>query len=422
MQQAGTVAPVARGRALRSGQVSTFRALRNRNYRYLWLGQLGHSASQWMEQVVRPLLMLHLTGSALQVGLVVAIRMVPLLALGLLAGVVADRYDKRRVLMYSQAVTLLAHLVLGLLLISDLIRPWHVFFTAFISGGAMAFNQPARQSILPRLVPREDLLNAVALNNAAMNIMRVGGAGLAGLLLVLFDFGQVYLLNALIYVGVIWTTLRMVIPEDGAGGRPGMSFFGDLLEGFRYLGTNRQIIYLVAMAFILFIFGQPYQQVFVPLLATQVLGIDRAGVGGMLAITGLGALLGSLTVASQTRVPRRGVVMMGALAVFSLALILLAESPWLLVSLLALLVAGSMTVTYMALNNSLLLEQTPLAFHGRVMSLMSLDRGVIPIGAILAGVLAQSMGPQLGLTIMALLCLSLTALTYLFVPVLRKMA
>jgi predicted MFS family arabinose efflux permease len=252
--------------------------------------------------------------------------------------------------------------------------------------------------------------------------MRVAGAGLAGLLLIVFDFGQVYLLNAAVYIGVIWMTYRMVVPEGEAPDRPRVSFVKDLLEGFRYMKSNRNVLYLIGMAMVLFALGQPYQQVFVPLLAVDVLNIGRSGVGLMLAITGAGALVGSLFVASKSSLANRSVVMMGALALFSVALILLALSPSLVPALGALFFAGIASVTYLALNNSLLLEQTPPEFHGRVMSLMSMDRGVMPVGAILGGILAHAFGAQAGLALMGAFCLAATALIFLFVPTLRKLS
>ncbi|MBI4328956.1 MAG: MFS transporter [Chloroflexi bacterium] len=410
--------------ARRGGLVGTFWALRYRNYRYLWMGQLGHACSLWMEQVVRPLLILLLTESALQVGLVIAARTVPIFVLGLAAGVIADRYDKKRVLLYSQAVTLVTHLVLGLLIVSGQVAVWHVFLTAFVAGGATAFTQPVKQTLIPRFVPREDLVNALALNSAAMNMMRVAGAGLAGLLLIFFDYGQVYLLNALVYVGVMGATVKMNVPQESrketsTQGR--VSFMEDFVEGLRYVNKNRTVLYLVGMALLLFVLGQPYQQVFIPLLALDVLEIGRSGVGWMLALTGVGALAGSLTVAWKGAFSRRGPVMIGALVVFSLSLVLLAQSQWLLLSTLALLLAGGMTTTYMALNNSLLLEQTPRELHGRVMSLLSLDRGMISLGAILGGGLAELLGPQWGLTLMAVGCLGLVVLAFFFLPVVRRM-
>ncbi|MCS7294808.1 MAG: MFS transporter, partial [Dehalococcoidia bacterium] len=146
----------------RLAAAQTFRALRHRNYRYLWLGQLGHSATLWMDQVARAVLILDLTGSAMMLSLVIATRLAPILLFGLIAGAVADRANRQRVLMSSQLVTFASHLFLGLMVTSGLIQVWMVFLTAFVSGTAMAFNQPVRQSLIPMTVPREDLLNAVA--------------------------------------------------------------------------------------------------------------------------------------------------------------------------------------------------------------------------------------------------------------------
>ena len=307
--------------------------LRNRSYRYLWMGQIGHAASLWMEQVVRPLLMLDLTGSALQVGGVLAARTIPQLVFGLLAGAVADRYDKRLILLSAQFSTMLMQLIMGVLVVTGNIEVWHVYATAVGTGASNAFTQPARQSLIPRLVPREELLNALALNSAAVNTMRIGGASLAGVLLIFFDYGHVYLLDAVIYLGVMYMTFQIRLPAerparladatDEAGGtarrrRRSGSLFSDLIEGFRYMKLNRRVLYLVAVALTLFIFGQPYQQVFIPLIALDVLQGDRSLAGFMIALMGVGSLVGSLTVATLGSVPRRGVVMTLCLTVFGL--------------------------------------------------------------------------------------------------------
>jgi MFS family permease len=375
-----------------------------------------------MEQVIRPLLVLHLTGSPLLVGAVVAARTLPQLVFGLFAGVIADRYDKRRVLMYTQTVTFLTHVTLAVLLLSGAIAVWHVFVTAMVAGAATSFIQPARQSLLPRLVPREDLLNALALNSAAMSLMRVAGAGLAGLLLVFFDYGQVYLVNALVYAGIIATTVRIQVPKSTGDGRRRGTMLGDLTEGFGYVRSNRTVLYLILTILALFVFGQPYQQVFVPLLAVDVLEVGRSGAGGMLALTGLGALMGSLVVASRRDVKRRGVIMFGVLVVFSVTLIVLAQSRWAPLSFGALILAGAMSTTYMSLNNSLLLGETPPEFHGRVMSLLSLDRGLVSLGAVFSGALAEAFGPQAGLTVLALCCLGFTTTMFVALPTMRRVS
>jgi len=383
----------------------------------------------WMEQVVRPLLILELTDSAVLVGLVISVRMIPQLVFGLLAGVVADRYNKKRILIVSKSVTLSMHLTLGLLVLSGNIQVWQIFVTAFITGASMAFDQPARQSMVPRLVPPEMLLNALALNTAAMNIMRVAGASLAGALLLFFDYGQIYLLNAVLFVGVIWTTTQLrdwkgpataEAQAQPVAQRKRGSILQDFGEGFRYVFKTRKLLYLVGMALLLFILGQPYQQVFIPLIALDVLNVGRSGAGWMLALTGVGALIGSLIVASRKSLHHRGLVMMGFLVVFGLSLVLLAQSKWIPLSGVALIVAGAMTTTYNALNTSLLLEQSPPEFHGRVMSLMSLDRGLVSVGAVISGFLAEGLGPQTGLTVIAVACIGFTILLFLTVPVLRK--
>jgi predicted MFS family arabinose efflux permease len=174
-------------------------------------------------------------------------------------------------------------------------------------------------------------------------------------------------------------------------------------------------------ALILFVFGFPYQSVFVPLFAKQVLDLGDSGVGAMIAVTGAGALIGSLVMASRTSLRRRGVLLLTFLALFSTCLAIFSQSEFLPLSIIALMATASMSTSYMALTNSLLLELSPPAMHGRVMSLMSLDRGLVPLGATIAGVLAATLGPQTGLLVMAGVCLTLTVITALAAPALRRL-
>lgn len=365
----------------------------------------------WMEQVVRPVLVLEMTHSAFWVGFVVFLRMLPVLLFGVLAGVVADRYDKRRILASCQLVTMAMHFVLAALVLSGRIELWQVFVTAVVSGGAMAFNHPARQSLIPKMVPPEDVMNAVALNTTAMNIMRIGGGALAGVLLIKLSPGGVYLLNGLLYIGVIAATEMMRFPPHERRANRG-SFWGELAEGFAYVRSNRPVLALVAMAMALFVFGMPYQQVFVPLLALREFDLSRSWVGWMLSATGVGAVCGSLVVASLGRYRRPALALVINLVLFGGAIIWLGLSPWLPLTLVGLAFAGAMSVSYMAVTNTLLLTNTPPELHGRVMSLMSLDRGVIPLGAILGGVLAERIDTRTGLLIMGSLLLAMTAAVF----------
>jgi MFS family permease len=391
------------------GRLGMFRALRHRDYRLLWFGQLGHSASQWMEQVIRPVLVYELTESATAVAWVVFMRMIPVLLFGVLAGAAADRFSKKRILFISQNVTASMHFLLAFLVLSGRVELWQVYATAMVSGAAFAFNQPARQTIIPRIVPPDDLMNAVALNTAAMNFMRIGGGAIAGVLLITLSIGGVYLLNGVIYLGVILLTQLIHVPPDPPRERR-TSLLGDLGEGFAYLQKNRAVGGLVLLAMILYVFGMPYQQVFVPLVAFRLFDLDRSWVGWMLSFTGVGAIAGSLFVASRTEYRRPGLALGLNLVIFGGALLALSLSRWLPLTLLSLAVAGSMTVSFMALTTTLLLSATPPALQGRVMSLMSLDRGIIPAGALLAGFLAESFGVRAGIASMAIILLALAGL------------
>jgi MFS family permease len=396
-----------------AGFRQTFRALQYRNFRLLWLGQTGHSATLWMDQVARAVLILQLTDSALILSLVIATRLAPILLFGLLAGAIADRYDKKRILMSTQFVSLGCHLFLGVVAVAGVVEVWHVFATAAVAGTAMAFNQPVRQSLIPMTVPREDLLNAVALNSTALSFMRIGGGAIAGVLLIPFSVGGVSIITAGVYTFVILTTVLMQFSKVEGKKRAQQGIWSDLKEGFTYIAGNSTLGIVTLLALILFVFGFPYQQVFVPLLATRTLDMGESGVGFLAGATGVGAFLGSLFVAWKSNIARPGLQLMFNMLVFGGALVLLSLQANLIVSCLLLAVAGSMTVTYMAFTNGILLENSTPEMHGRVMSLLSLDRGLIPIGAILAGVLVQSFGVRPGLFTLGATIVTLSALVLL---------
>jgi len=403
---------------------ATFRALQYRNYRYLWLGQTGHSATLWMDVIARSVLVLDLTGSAVWLSFVLAARTAPILVFGLIAGAVADRMDRRQVLISTQLVTWATYIFLGVAVTTGFAEAWHVVATAAVAGTAMAFNQPVRQSLIPMVVPKEAVLNAVALNSTSVSFMRIGGSTLAGVLLIVLDSGGLYLVCAAIYAVVMYTTYAMRIE----GGTPvpkrkeKTSLAGDLREGFVYLGRNPALALIVSLALILFVFGFPYQQIFVPLLAKETLGIGDSGVGWLTSAIGVGAVAGSLFVASRESIARPALQMLINLFVFSGALLGIAilnaavDARPVAITLTAILlaVAGSMTVTFMSFTNSLLLGNSDPEMHGRVMSLLSLDRGLIPLGAMLAGILASAFDVLPALFMMGSVVLGLSGLALVF--------
>ena len=387
----------------------------------LWFGQVGAAGSNWMEQLARPLLILELTNSALMVGLITATRLVPQLILGIWAGVLADRLDKRRILLVSKSITFLMHASTAAIILTGIIEPWMVFVTTFVAGSAMAFDNPARQSLIPRMVPREYLSNAIALNSAAMNVMRIGGPSIAGLVLAFAGLGDLYLLQSIVYVSVIYCTLRIktVTKEER---REGSSMMSELLEGFDAVRADKIIFYILVMNLVLFVWGFPYQHVFIPLIAIEELGIGRSGAGLLISVTGIGALMGSLTVATfGDRLQHRGLVMLAQILIFGGALFFFSRVEHVALAVPCLILTGAMQVSFMALNTSFVLGRTPTELHGRVMSLFSLDRGLVPLGATIGGVLAAAFGPQNGLLIMSIVCIACGLVVTIWMPAIRRL-
>ncbi len=401
-------------------RLSTFSSLQYRNYRFLWFAQIGRTAAMWMEQIARPVLILQLTDSALQVGLVVAVRMAPQLLFGLPAGVVADRFDRKRVLLAAQWVTTATYFLLAALVLTGVVEPWHVFAFAAVTGTALVFNQTSRQALIPQIVPSEHVLNAVALNTAALNMMRIAGPAVAGLLL-LSGVGPVYLLSGALGLAGIGFVFFLELPRQPRPTEEQPPWLDDLREGLSFVAHKPAVLAVLGPPLIMFVFGIPYLNVFVPLFAKDVLDLGDSGVGALVAAAGAGALLGSLVMASQTQLRRRGILLLIFLALFSGGLLLFSRTTLLPLSIIALMAAASMSTSFMALTNSLLLELSPPDMRGRVMSLMSLDRGLIPVGAITAGALATLLGPQDGLLVMASVCLGLTVLAALAAPALRRL-
>ena len=403
-------------------RASTFHSLRYRDFRYLWQGQIGAAASQWMENVARPFLILELTDSAFLVGLIAATRMVPMLFLGVWAGVLADRMDKKRILQVTQSITFLTHASTAALLLTGLIEPWMVFVGTFTGGASQAFNQPARVSLIPRMVPRENVTNAIALVSAAFNTMRFMGPAIAAVVLGAASFGDLYVLQALMLLFVLWSTSQISVSTRETRART-TSMRAELVEGFKAVRQDKPVLYILALSLVIFIWGMPFQGVFIPLIGKQELGLSTSEASLLISVVGLGALGGSLIIATVgDQIQRRGLVMLGIIASFSVALLIFANSQSLFLVVPALAFTGAMQVSFMSLNNAFVLGRTPQELHGRVLSLFHLDRGLVPAGAAFGGFLAATLDPATAQTIMAAVCLLSAGIMALAFPALRNIS
>lgn len=395
----------------------TFASLRLRDYRLLWLGQLSTSMGQWMDQVTRGWLIYQMTGSALQLGLATALRGLPILFFGALAGALADRSNRNSQLILAQVTNALLNVVLATLVLLHRVQPWHVYVTGFLVGTVQAFQQPARQTLISDMVGARHLMNALALNSMALNVARAIGPAIAGLLIVLMGaHGSYYIQAAMFALATLWTR-QMAIPtrspESVAVRRE--PFWRSVAAGFRFVAQDRDIRTLMILAHGPLTLGMPYMSL-LPIFAQDVLHGGARLQGLLLTIIGIGSVLGSLVVASMQRRYSYGrAVVIGALA-FGVTLFGFASAHDVLVSSLCAFCIGISTVTYQTQNQTMLQLLAPRHIRGRVMSIFLLNRGLVPLGTLLAGVLAEHLGGPLALQIMSLSVLGVVLTVILLTP------
>ena len=391
----------------------TFSSLRYRTYRYLWGSTLFSSAGNWIQQVTLGWLAYDLTGSAFLVGTLHGLRALPFLLVGPVGGVIADRTDRRKLLLGNQLFLALLALGFAVLVVSGHLEVWHLFVFTFLSGAGWAFNNPVRQALVANSVPRSELMNAIALNSVAFNINRVLGPAAGGVLIAFFGPGTNFFIQAACYVGVFLMVLPIRVPQEGLAalhGRHGASLGSSLVAGLRYVAREETTLALILVALIPSLFIMPFISGLMPVFSEEVLGAGPSGLGLLLSFFGLGALVGVLGLASLGTVQRRGLVLLGAAMAAALGMLLFSQTRWLPLSLLTLMLVGGAHMVYMATNNTILQTITPDEYRGRVMSIYMLDHGLVPLGGLLAGTLAQFYGSPLAILAGGLVTVTLVLL------------
>lgn len=325
--------------------------------------------------------------------------MAPNLLLGVFAGAIVDRYPRRRILILSQIGNVAAAALLGMLLAAGWVDAWHVIALAAVSGANIAFFQPARQAILPAMTPPDAMRSAVALSQTANTVTRIGGALLAGLLLEFAGFTTIYAVMAAVYAAAALSALliRADVEASAAGDRADQSLLAQTAEGFRWAFRTRRPLAVLGVSVLLFIFIVPYQGVFLPLLVIDELREHASWVGYMMAAGGAGAVAGSLILAVVRQLPATGRLMAALLVAAGIVLALLSFAPSLPLVALCVFAAAACTTNVMSLANLALLRLGRDAMAGRAVSLMNFARGMIPVGALIAGALADALGPRSGL-------------------------
>jgi MFS family permease len=361
--------------------------------------------------------MYQLTGSALELGMVTAARGLPLLVFGIIAGAVADRSGRKLQLIVAQLTNAAVNLALATLVLTHHVQPWHVYATALLAGTVQAFQQPARQTLVSDIVGNKHLLNALALNSAALNGARAIGPAIGGILIAAVGVdGSYYAQAALYLMATVWT-FQMAVPgrspESAEARRE--PFVTSVKNGLVYVGRNRTIRTLLIIALGPMFLTMPYTSM-MPIFALDVLHGGARLQGLLLTCVGIGALAGALYVASVVR--RSGytwVVVAGAIA-FSAGVLGFSLSRWVPISVPLLLATGVFSVTYQTQDQTLAQILAPRHLRGRVMSIYLLNRGLVPMGSLLAGVLASLMGAPDALVLMSAAGMVLVAAVSLLTP------
>jgi MFS family permease len=404
-----------------AGRLKTFSSLQYRDYRLLWLGTVVMATGQWLQQVVLSWIVFELTGSAFLLGLINGVRFLPFLFTSLIGGVLADRMDRRRLMLWTQGYVFAMTLLMGLLFLSGRVEVWHLFVFTFVSGAGWSLMMPVRQSIVPALVPRTDLLNAVALSSVAFNITRTVGPAIGGLLLAAIGGGGTFLVQAVLYAGVLAMTAAMRVPvlAEPAGGRA-TSAWGSMVEGFRYIRATPVVGALLVVGLVPMLLGMPYQSL-LPIFAADVYDIGPGGLGILIGFGGLGSFVVTLIVASAGDFPHKGLVQLLALAALGVTLVLYSQITWLPLALVVLMAVGAAQMGYNTLNQTQLQTLTADAMRGRVMSVYMLNVGLVPAGSFAAGAVAALVGAPMTVAMMGVLITAIAVLAFVRVPSLRTL-
>jgi MFS family permease len=419
--EAADTSPPIGGMPARAGRLPvTLRALRHRNFQLFFGGQLISLIGTWMQSVAQAWLVYRLTGSSLLLGVVAFASQIPIFLLSPVGGTVADRYNRHRVVIATQATSMVLAAILATLTLGHWINVWELIVLASSLGVVNAFDIPARQSFLVEMVGREDLMNAIALNSSMFNGARVVGPAIAGILVSSIGEGWCFFANAVSFIAVIAGLLMMKIERRKS--EKHSSMMEHIAEGFRFAQRAtpvRNLLYLVGL---ISLAGVPYT-VLMPIFADRILHGGAWGLGILMGATGVGAMAGALTLASRTGVRGLGRIAAFSAAGFGASLVIFGFSRNFIFSLIILVPTGFTLMTQMACANTLIQAMVPDRLRGRMMALYSMMfMGMSPLGGLFSGISADWIGARWTVAIGGIACVMAAGIFYLKLPAVRMEA
>jgi MFS family permease len=386
---------------------AAFGVLHERDFRLLFIGMAVSSLAMPMQWVLQMWLVLDLTGgthAALWLGISGFVRGLPMLLLSLHGGALADRMDRRKLLMITQVGSMAVALAIAALMAGGLLTIWLLLPLAFLSSAVMTFDQPARQALVPDLVPPDRITHAVTLNSMAMFSSMAGGPALAGILIAAIGLAGGYTVVAFTYLGVLIAVAMMrARPKPAIAAEARTSALKEIGEGLRYVRGEPVVFWLVSVTFAMTVLGMGFTNI-APLLVTDVLGGGPTSLGWIFAAWGVGAVVGSLVLAGWIQaIPAKGLVVLGMVAVFVVGLVGFGYALSVPMAALAQFISGLANTGVMVVSTAVILSVAPAALRGRVMGIYYMNRGLMPVGALLSAFLGEAIGVQHAIAALALL-------------------
>ncbi|MCZ6781969.1 MAG: MFS transporter [Proteobacteria bacterium] len=393
-------------------------SLEHRQYRWLFASNMAFFLAMQGQMLVRSMITFELTSSPLDLGFVNFAVAIPMMIMSPFGGVVADRFERRRLIMLGQGALILSELLVVALLVTGQLQFWHLVATAIIMGCVFPFTMPARMAIVVNIIGKRGLQNAMALSMGGMNATRILGPTLSGFLVPILGLSGAFSIGIVLYVIALLCLLGVHRCPPLQGARD-LSVGRDLAEGFRYIGANRLVLVLLAFGILPMFLAMPFQTLLV-VFTEDVWAVGSRGLGLLYAVSGLGGLLGSIYVAQRAETSGRLGVMLGALVGFASFLLAFAMSPWFLLALPLVLAANVFSSVFGTLNNTAIQILIPDRVRGRVSSFLMMSFGITPLGTLPMAAVAESFGAPVAVAGASVLVIAVGLLFYASSPSLRS--
>ena len=392
-----------------------FIALRNKNFRYYWIGMCISTTGTWMQNIAQPWLAYTLTKSPFLLSLIGALQFTPALLFSLFAGVAIDRFPKKKILIFTQSASLIITLILAALVLTGEVKYWHILVTSTALGFVNTLDMPARQAFVIELVKKEDLMNAIALNSMSFNLSRIIGPAVAGLVMGYFGIATCFFANSFSFAAVL-ISLFFITPmiiqrehKDETG-----SIFTNIMQGLKYIASQHILLTTILIMTVVATFA-PNFSVLVPVFSTEILKQQETGFGVLMSLMGVGSFFGAMIVAMLSKSGPKKFVLYIVPLVTGIFLVIVGYTNAFVLTGLSLAVTGFFFVMFSSTANSALQLNTSSEYLGRVMSVYSLVfAGSTPLGNLYAGIITDHFGARIGFIACGVIVLVLMVPIYIY--------